>query len=198
LVLEDFTMPLFLISLSIGFVVRFLRKTADVPIVFRRRWLLGLALGLQIGVVPALSGPSKTIVLFVSLGAAVGWLVHNVVRANSEALRFALLMIAAGAFMNIVPTLSHGAMPVDREALRSVGFVRGVNSQAPGTKHVIVAGSASFLGDRFPIRSLNCVVSLGDFAEMLGIALLITALPKRPQSSRAPKTSISIQGPLTT
>jgi Family of unknown function (DUF5317) len=192
-------MPLFVISLFIGFVARHLRKPTEVPIVFVRLWLLGLALGLQIGVVPALSGPARTIVLFVSLAAAVGWLVHNVVQTDNQALRFALLLVAAGTFMNILPTLTHGAMPVDREALRSVGYVRGSSNPAPGAKHTMVSSdSAGFFGDRFPIRSLHCVVSVGDFAEMLGIALLVTAVPKRSGSLRLSKTPMSVQGPLTT
>jgi Family of unknown function (DUF5317) len=187
-------MPLLLISLFVGFVARQLRKPTEMPLSFHRLWLLGIALGLQVGLVPTLTGPPKTFVLFLSLAAVVAWLVNNVVKTDNEPLRGALLLIAAGAFMNIMPTLMHGAMPVDREALRSVGAVRASNGSIPGSKHVVVnPGSASFFGDRFPLRSLHCVASVGDFAEMLGIALLITALPKRPVTR-----TVSTHGPLTT
>ena len=189
-------MPLFFIALFVGFGARQLRKSTQVPVLFRRLWLLGIALGLQVGVLPVLRGAPRRAVLFFSLAAAMAWLVDNVVRTNNKALRGALLLITVGAFMNIVPTLGHGAMPVDGEAARSIGLVRAPNDSAPGTKHVIVSrGSAQFFGDRFPIRSLHCVASIGDFVEMLGIALLVSALPKGAAQTKNLRPA---HGPLTT
>lgn len=189
-------MPLLLIALFTGFVARLFRAPSAIPLSFHRLRVLGLAFVVQVLLVPALRGHLRTLTLFFTLGAALTWLVVNIVRTNNKTLRWALLVIAAGTFMNVVPTLGHGAMPVDREALRSAGFVGAVNSSAPGVKHVVVdPGSASFFGDRFPIRPLHCVASIGDFAEMLGIALLITAIPRRPLSAGF---SRSAHGPLTT
>lgn len=189
-------MPLLVIALSVGFIARQLRKSSAVPILFHRFWLLGLAVGLQAGLVPALRGHLRTLTLFSTLAAALLWLGYNIVKTKNKTLRWALLIIAAGTFMNLLPTLRHGAMPVDREALRSVGVTHELNQSAPGAKHVVVnAGSAEFFGDRFPIRRLHCVASFGDFVEMFGIALLITAIPKRSATPVVPR---SVYGPLTT
>lgn len=189
-------MPLLLIAVFAGFVARQLRKPTETPILFHRLGLLVVALGFQVLLVPALRGQVRTAVLFLTLAAAIAWLVQNIVKTNNKILRWALLLIAGGTFMNVLPTLAHGAMPVDREALRSVGFTGALNPSAPGVKHVVVdSGSADFFGDRFPIRPLHCVASLGDFVEMFGIALLITAIPKR---SATTTVSISAHGPLTT
>jgi Family of unknown function (DUF5317) len=189
-------MPLLLVALSIGFVARQLRAPSAVPLVFQRFWLLGVAAGLQVGLVPALQGSLRSVVLFLTLAGAVWWLISNIVWTNNKTLRWALLVIAAGAIMNVIATLAHGAMPVDAGALRSLGATEPLNPSRAGAKHIVVnAGSTQFFGDRFPIRPLRCVVSIGDFVEMFGIALLITAIPKRvgtPAVSRAP------YGPLTT
>lgn len=183
-------MPLLLVALSVGFVARQLRTPSAIPLVFQRFWLLGAAAGLQVGLVPALRGSFRSFVLFLTLAAALSWLVVNVVCTNNKTLRWALLVISAGALMNVIPTLAFGAMPVDAGALRSIGVTQPLNPSRAGAKHVVVStGSARFFGDRFPIRPLRCVVSVGDFVEMFGIALLITAIPKRaiaPAVSRAP------------
>lgn len=189
-------MPLLLVAISFGFVARQLRKPSAVPLVFQRFWLLGAATGLQVGLVPALRGSFRTVALFLTLAAALSWLVLNTVRTNNKNLRWALFLIAAGALMNVVPTLAHGAMPVDAGALRSIGVTQPLNPSRVGAKHVVVnTGSAQFFGDRFPIRPLRCVASIGDFVEMFGIALLITAIPKR---SPKPVNEGSPYGPLTT
>ena len=80
-------MPLFFIALFVGFGTRQLRKSTQVPVLFRRLWLLGIALGLQVGLLPALRGAPRRAVLFISLAAAMAWLVDNVVRTNNKALR---------------------------------------------------------------------------------------------------------------
>lgn len=189
-------MPLLLVALFTGFVARQFRAPTQVPLSFFRLRLLGVALVVQALVVPALKGHLRTLTLFFTLATALTWLISNIVRTNNKTLRWALLIIAAGTFMNVVPTLSHGAMPVDREALRSAGFAGAIDTSRSGAKHVIVdQGSAQFFGDRFPIRRLHCVASIGDFVEMLGIALLITAVPRR---SAPTLFSRPAHGPLTT
>jgi Family of unknown function (DUF5317) len=189
-------MPLLLVALTLGFVARQFRAPSGVPLVFQRFWLLGVAAGLQVGLVPKLRGLPRSFLLCFTLAAAMSWLVLNIVRTNNGILRWALLVVAAGAFMNIVPTLAHGAMPVDAGAIRSIGATQPLDPSRAGAKHVVVkAGSAQFFGDRFPIRPLHCVASIGDFVEMFGIALLVTAIPKRVVPPAFSKTH---QGPLTT
>jgi predicted membrane channel-forming protein YqfA (hemolysin III family) len=194
--LEDLTMPLFVIALCVGFVARELRKPATTPLVFQKFWILGAAAGVQVVVVPLLTGKVRAAALFLTLGTAVVWLVFTIVRTKNKTLRWALLIVAAGTLMNIIPTLSYGAMPVDGAALRAAGSTHQLDRSAFGAKHVVVTGaSVHFLGDRFPLRPLRCVASLGDFVEMFGIALLISVIPKR---SRTLAVSPLAHGALTT
>jgi hypothetical protein len=196
LFLEDLTMPLFVIALFAGFVARELRKPAFTPLVFQRFWILGVAAVVQVVLVPSLAGSFRAAVLFLTLGTAVVWLVFNVVRTKNKTLRWALLIVAFGTFMNVIPTLSYGAMPVDGAALRAAGSNQQLDRSALGAKHVVInSGSAEFFGDRFPLRPLRCVASLGDFVEMFGIALLISVIPKR---SRTLAVSPLAHGALTT
>jgi predicted membrane channel-forming protein YqfA (hemolysin III family) len=188
--------PLLLIAVVVGFLARLLRNQSTAPLVFQRFWLLGIAAGLQVALVPRLRGSLRTTMLFLTIGMAVVWLAVNIVKTSNTTLRWSLVVIAAGTFMNVVPTFAYGAMPVDGKALRSIGVHRDLNPSAFGAKHVEVnSSSAQFFGDRFPIRPLHCVASLGDFVEMFGIALLISGIPKR---SVAALDSPSNYGPLTT
>jgi Family of unknown function (DUF5317) len=188
--------PLLLVALSVGFIARLFRKLSTMPLVFQRFWLLGIAVGLQVALVPRLRGPLRTAMLFLTIAMSIFWLAINIVKTSNTTLRWSLVLLATGTIMNVAPTLAFGAMPVDGKALRSIGAHRDLNPSAFGAKHVEVnSSSAQFFGDRFPIRPLRCVASLGDFVEMFGIALLISGIPKRSV------TTLGLQsdyGPLTT
>jgi Family of unknown function (DUF5317) len=177
-------MTLFAVALVTGLIARYFRKIEVPQLRFRWPGLLGGALAAQIFVVPKLTH-GRSFALVATIGAASAWLIVNVFFARSLAVRVALCGIALGATMNAIPMIEYGSMPVDRQALHDIGYRDSDNTGAVAAKHVIVA-EAPLLGDRFAIRPLRAVASLGDFVEMVAVALLISAIPKRRSRPKLP------------
>jgi hypothetical protein len=175
-------MILFGIAAAIGLIARAVSGTETQPLRFRWLGLLGVALIGQIAIVPRLGDPARALALTTTIAAATLWLVLNVVSAKSHTVRVALCGIALGAAMNAIPILQYGSMPVERNALHAIGYDESDNTGERGAKHVIVDG-APLLGDRFALRPIRAVASLGDFVELGAVALLISAIPRRRRSS---------------
>jgi Family of unknown function (DUF5317) len=177
-------MMLFVVALAAGVALRWMRLATFAPLKLRWNPLLGVALIVQLFVLPRLDADARPAVLGATLLGAAAWLFGNIVAARSNSLRVALLGVALGAAMNAIPMVQFGSMPVERAALYAVGHQESDNTGERGAKHLIV-DNAPFLGDRFALRPFGAVVSLGDFVELAALALLISCVPKREHRSTA-------------
>jgi hypothetical protein len=119
-----------------------------------------------------LSGAGRTVVVVASHVAITAWLGLQV-KFLWGAVRAAVAVLAFGAFLNLVPIVAHGSMPVSTSAVRSLHLHRAVDiSEGHYGKHVAAKGTdpTTWLGDVIPVRPLRAVISLGDIVMMLGIA----------------------------
>jgi Family of unknown function (DUF5317) len=183
-------MFLLVIAVGLGFAIRAVVAPNQPTITVRLMGLLGVAFLVQTFVAAAFTGIPRRIALGVSVLAAIGWLVGNLVGATSRYVRAGLLVFAIGAAMNAVPIAQYGRMPVDRQALQGIGFSDKDNTGFRATKHLVV-DHAPFLGDRFAIPALRTVASLGDFVEMAGVSGLISVVPKRRRSTRLQQATVA-------
>ncbi|MPZ89065.1 MAG: hypothetical protein GEU81_13550 [Nitriliruptorales bacterium] len=89
----------------------------------------------------------------------------------------------AGFAMNALVIILNGAMPVSRVALRAVPG-GGPGAVTPGKHRVLEPGDAlPFLADVIPLPPLRTVVSVGDVALAVGVAILIVTLMRRPHDA---------------
>ncbi len=144
-----------------------LRNLSDIRL--RGVWTLVVAVTAQVGIValrlwedasPALGRG----LLMVSLVAVAGFVLAN---HRLPGMWLALIGFALNAAV-IVP---NGAMPVSAEA---IAFLEGEEAIEPG-KHRILEESdvLPWLADVIPVPGLRVVVSVGDIALALGIAVLV-------------------------
>lgn len=171
-------MMLFVFAVALGLAMRSLLPTRQTPLRFRWNGLLGVALTVQLFVLPKIPNPVRPATLAATLFVAAAWLVANVAAACSNSVRVALSGIALGAVMNAIPMIQYGSMPVERKALYDIGRQESENTGALGAKHLIV-DNAPFLSDRFALRPFGAVASLGDFVELAALGLLVSSVPKR-------------------
>ncbi len=99
-------------------------------------------------------------------------------------------VLAAGLALNALVVAVNGAMPVQAASVHQAGLVdRGELATADLGSHRRVeqpGDHLTVLDDRIPIRPLSAVVSPGDIAIALGVALAVAALSRRqPSMSRA-------------
>ncbi len=95
-----------------------------------------------------------------------------------------IMVIGVGFLLNAaVIFLNGGAMPVDAQAVRSLGFTGDISSL--GLYTVINQGTRlAFLGDIIPMKYPKPgVASIGDFVEVIGLALYIITEMKKKKSS---------------
>jgi hypothetical protein len=183
-------MLLLVIAVGLGFAIRTVVAPNQPNITVRWIGLLSLAFLIQTYVGAAFAGIPRRIALAVSVFAAIGWFVRNLVGATSPYVRAALLVFAVGAAMNAVPIAQYGRMPVDRKALQEIGFSDKDNTGHRANKHLVV-DRAPLLGDRFAIPVLRTVASLGDFVEMAGVSGLVSLIPKRRRFARLQTATIA-------
>jgi len=134
-----------------------------------------------------LSGAARVSVVIASHVVITGWLVLQVVCMRG-ALRVAVGVLAFGAFLNLIPIVAHGSMPVSTSAVRSLHLHRTVDvSKGHYGKHVAARGSdpTTWLGDVIPIRPLRAVVSVGDIVMMLGIVAVSLVAGERSRRTIA-------------
>jgi hypothetical protein len=107
----------------------------------------------------------------------IAWMGLAFVRLGSSPLRLGLLLLAAGALMNLVPMMQHGHMPVDASALKAAGLPGVDIGRGHPEKHVAVdSADVPWLGDHIAVRPLMMVASPGDLVQALGVALTVRAL----------------------
>ncbi len=169
-------MLLLIIALVVGFSLRSFVPAGDGTPLRAVPMLVG-ALVVQAFVAPMFSGLQHSVLLFGSAIVGTGWLIANMVVTRSF-VRLGLGAFALGAVLNLIPIVQYGSMPVDRHALLRSGIRQTQVDEQPALKHMMVVGDAPFLSDRFAIRQLHMVASLGDFVEVIGVVLLVAAWPR--------------------
>ncbi len=186
-------MALIVIAIVCGLLVRetaiFWRRTAveRKPMALRYVGVPVVALTLQALVVGRLGAPFRPILVVCTTAAVTAWLLFNVGGNDAPARRLALVTIALGSALNLIPMLQFGAMPVDATALRDAGFSSSENiTSGHLSKHVRLSHEdAPFLADRIAIPWLRTVLSIGDFVELGGVVLLVSTQPKGNGQARS-------------
>lgn len=108
-----------------------------------------------------------------SQAVITGWLGYHAWRFRGQA-RVGLGLLALGAIMNLVPIVEYGSMPVSRSALAELGAPVSLDvAEGQLGKHVAFDGEGAtwFLGDILPVAPLRSIISLGDIAMAVGLAL---------------------------
>jgi len=166
--------------------------------------LIGLAIGFLLGVRPqdyvyAELNAGWAFVLaalieaLVQRGALAGWLDPATWGRGLELLALLLIayglflnlhlrgiwLVALGFFLNTLAILTHGGqMPVTAEALRRAGIAKAISilEKRGDGLHVLTSPGDPlwWLGDVIPLR--HQVISLGDLAILLGVALATAEL----------------------
>ncbi|MCU1346215.1 MAG: hypothetical protein JWL70_2481 [Acidimicrobiia bacterium] len=118
-----------------------------------------------------LSGPPRVVAVVASHAIVTAWLCFQV-RVLRAGVRLAVAVLAFGAFLNLIPIVAHGSMPVSTSAVRALHLNRSVDiSEGHYGKHVAAKGTdpTTWLGDVIPLRPVRAVISLGDILMALGI-----------------------------
>lgn len=167
-------MPIIL-AVAIGLVIGFLRRGRLAAIArtrLRHPEFLVVAIGASLFVDFTDAGPSAAIAL-VGLVGGLAFAIVNVHLAG-------MTVIAVGIVANLVPIALNGAMPVRPEALveaEMVTFDELPRVTLNGAREL--SDDDTFLpalGDTFPIRWTNQVVSIGDLIMMVGLADVVANL----------------------
>lgn len=109
-------------------------------------------------------------------------------------------VVAFGLFLNLIPILANGSMPVSAEAMvradmaDSVAAASQLDLQAP--RHVEQAGDhLVFLGDTIPIGLFDQVLSFGDMILLVGLATVVAnSTRRRPRSEEGQRVLLPAAG----
>lgn len=185
-------MRIFLIALAAGVIAGYLaggRLRNLTGLRPSRLWMVWLALGLQLALalVPATLGPvqPRFPIVLSSYGLVAAWLLLNA-RGFSGSLRAGFALVALGFVLNFAVIAANGGMPVSRDALAAAGLDPQLDvREGFQYKHVPANDSTRLyvLGDVIPVRPIRRVISAGDVALALGIALVVAAAMRRPLPS---------------
>lgn len=136
----------------------------------RGSWLVFTGLALQVGVEVAagrgwLAGPAGSALLLASQALVLVWVVRNWFRPG-------MLLIGIGLLLNATVIAANGAMPVDPDAIRSLGLS---GAEPPPGKHELLTESTrlAVLADRFPLPPLRTIISVGDVVLAAGLVPLV-------------------------
>ncbi len=133
--------------------------------------LAGVVLTLLLDVVPW-SGWFVSFLAIVATGLLLGFAVLNLRTGG-------MVLVAAGLALNLFVTIINWGMPVTAWALETSGVA--TNAEEPGlvlSGGRKVGGFLSFLGDSIPLP-WGQIVSLGDVAVLVGIALVLASVMRR-------------------
>ena len=142
-------------------------------------WLLWLAGAIQLAeyAVPPLRRLALsdgrggfTAAIFACVAACL-WLNANRFRGPTRA---AWVAIGVGAVLNAVPLALNGVMPFDRSAAVAIGMSPTTIDATLVKNGVADAGThLPWLGDIIPVAPLHLIISIGDIAICVGVALLV-------------------------
>ncbi|HVB06018.1 MAG TPA: DUF5317 family protein [Acidimicrobiales bacterium] len=147
-----------------------LRNIARVP--FAGWWLLIPALLDQafLGLAPR---AARAPLLVIACLLLAGWCL--LLRAPRQS-RPGMYLLSAGIFSNTLAIALNGGMPVSRGALAAAGLPRNLDvSHGYLDKHVAMTSAThlSALGDVIPFRLIHNVISAGDIAMLVGVAIAV-------------------------
>ena len=157
-------------------------------------WLLWLAGAIQLAeyAVPplrrlALSGGRGgfTAAIFACVAACL-WLNANRFRGPTRA---AWVAIGVGAVLNAVPLALNGVMPFNRSAAVAIGMSPTTIDATLVKNGVADAGThLPWLGDIIPVAPLHLIISIGDIAICVGVALLVfSGMAGAPDAPTVPR-----------
>jgi len=177
------TLAPILVALCAGLVFGFLRKGRLAAIArtrIRHPEFLAVAIGASLFVDATDTGPSATIALV----GLIGGLAFALVNLHLTG----MAVIAIGITANLLPIALNGAMPVRPEALVEAEMVT-----ADELPRVSLNGARELsddstilavLGDTFPVRWTNQVVSIGDLIMVVGLADVVANLMRQRRRRR--------------
>jgi hypothetical protein len=122
---------------------------------------------------------ARVFVILLSYVSIVGFLILawfvTTRTGRARTIRVALALLAFGWALNTTVIAVNGAMPVSREALVAAGHDAADVETAGIQKHELASNdtAVSFLGDMIPVQPIKQVISVGDIAFLLGIAIFI-------------------------
>jgi hypothetical protein len=133
----------------------------------------GVALSMLVDVLP-FSGGFMALLAIVSMGLVLGFAVVNIRLGG-------MVLVAAGVGLNLFVTVINWGTPVSGSALEQAGVVddAGVAGLAlTGGRRLADGSIFGFLGDAIPLP-WGQVISIGDIAVLVGIALVTASVVRR-------------------
>jgi lipoprotein signal peptidase len=146
----------------------------------RAVWLLWSAAAVQ--VLASMSGLRLAVIV---CAVVLVWIALNAAVAVGR-VRLGLLVVLAGAVANTVPIAMNERMPYAESAAVVAGLDPGgsTGKSVPAT----AGSSVSWLGDVIHVPFLHAVISVGDVALAVGVAMLVAALMLAPRPERDHRT----------
>jgi hypothetical protein len=185
------TLAPILFAVCAGLFFGFLRRGRLASIArtrIRHPEFLAVAIGASLFVDATDAGPSGTI----ALAGLIGGLAFAVVNLHLTG----MAVIAIGITANLLPIALNGAMPVRPEALVEAEMVT-----ADELPRVSLNGARELsddstmlavLGDTFPVRWTNQVVSIGDLIMMVGLADVVANLMRQRRRRRLHPSALPV------
>jgi len=144
---------------------------------FRLPGLVFAGLMIQVGIgVLGTTSTWRLIALLSSYGLLGAWLAINV-SGGRRWCQVGLACVAAGYALNLLAIIPNASMPVSLAALRLAGGSRSAFHQTANLdKHIAIEEGAVLpsLGDVYAIPLLGAVISIGDLAMLVGVAVVLS------------------------
>lgn len=110
----------------------------------------------------AVGATGTVALLLLSEAAVLAFCLRNWYRAG-------MVLVAAGFTMNVLVILANGGMPVDPDAIRSLGGDPAAATLA-GKHHLLSATThLRWLADVIPVAALDLIISVGDIVLVAGM-----------------------------
>jgi hypothetical protein len=126
------------------------------------------------------AGPTdafRVVALLASYGIMGVWLLL-MLREGPPWWRGGFGCVAVGYALNLAAIVPNGSMPVSLDALRRVGASPQALQDGPNLQKHVLAGDGTvwaWLGDVVPVGALGAVISAGDIAMLIGVAIIAYA-----------------------